>query len=51
MFKIWIHIEEIDSHGESEGDAIEPVELGEFKRLEDAEARLERAIDQERCRR
>jgi hypothetical protein len=45
MFKVWLHIEEIDTDGEQHGEPAEPVDLGSFARLEDAEAVLERLLD------
>ena len=45
MFKVWAHIEEIDGFGESNGEPIEPVEVGAFDQLADAEGHLQKLYD------
>ena len=45
MFRLWLHIEELDPEGEPVGEAVGPVEVADFDELGDAEALFDRLLD------
>lgn len=47
MYRLWVHIEEIDASGEPCGDVIEPIDLGDFDTQKAAEAHVHRMIELE----
>ncbi len=45
MYRLWIHLEELDEGGEPVGEPLEPLDLGDFADLAEAEDLLSRVAD------
>ncbi len=44
MFKIWLQIEQMDENGEPDSEPVDPIDVGEFHDLDDAEEFIDRVL-------
>lgn len=44
MFRVWLHVEELDEDGEPDGEPLDPIDIADFDDLGEAEIFIDRLL-------